>query len=1134
VRNEVNEDVPFLLAWFNDPQLWYDMGISLDINTPYVLLAQDSFWESFTRSALEDAHIRAHINSLIRNKRKGDVPALLAQAMEINPWNLFVRESLYELDMQLVANPGERHWAQMFEHDEHYCSKVQKHVRGWLLRKHWDEVLRRISLRKELYQERKQKALQKFAMFWRSHQRTVWMGWREFVEETKQTKFQSCASIQALYRGRLWRYWYMCYRQRIAQANYMYLIACNRVRDQKRVRTFQKWYGEYFKLKQKRSADLICDVLYMNGYSRVLRAGMDFLISVLRVKRRYLYKRIMLHWREKWARTRIQRARTTIRFFVRRCYGRKAEAEKEIQLAQVMEVMNQKAQVSFRKSDLPLIRTMWARWFSLFMKIAHAERLDRLAQQLAVQFYLKRGREIRRGLRARVEAQKAFVKRTWFLKMIGIFMPWRLNAGARKIQRAARVRRAAKVYKRLLRINYGVGDMIHEKKCSIMRRIIWRWKKYNYLVYRERYRAARWIVRLFRMIMLRGLIRRKCAAKISLGYFAYTLHRAFTGLSLRRLKARTVYASRYVAISRMIDALRKGVLRGGFYTWARLLSAQTAAHRLVYVQSTRRIEKKYWVGAANRVTMRVTPAPSLDFPVDDPHGVEWENQEEHPDITSVNGSISSRLQGLIQSSNAYEARYKTFEVYTPANPVVLVDNEQRRQLRAFQAWTALYRLRQRYLRATARTLATHIAALAQQWSLRRLSAAFRIQNLYRSFHARQYANAVRAAARREAERLVRVQHSAERKVLLRAWATLEKARRYYRRTIVRMQCFIRKFLARKNFHIFYERYSHLQGSGIRVRQMHQQSLLQRYMHLFQLQYCYALARAVTAVNSDARKRFAALGQDEPVKAAKKVKITSRDAAFARLQVKQVKHSKSVDTLAVAPRGMDADRPDQVVTSFQSEECRQHLLRLRETGVFIFDSSGTASADGITDNRASTAVRKVAGKRVTPSTDSEEPRAHPQLSDEELVFCLENADTVYCHQTRKAALRSVVTHFSGKKLVLRQGELTSITVSAILYKFLRAHDSQASNSPALPLSLQLSSVSMGLTARMLLIRSLADQAPVSTRPAISAAEVSPQQDASRISDIAVDSDTLGILGINVLLASLQVSSCSCELYITSFF
>jgi sRNA-binding protein len=81
----------------------------------------------------------------------------------------------------------------------------------------------------------------------------------------------------------------------------------------------------------------------------------------------------------------------------------------------------------------------------------------------------------------------------------------------------------------------------------------------------------------------------------------------------------------------------------------------------------------------------------------------------YADILELNQSVTDKLAQLMPHCAPREARFKRFEKYIPPNAVTLLDNEKRFQAKAFRAWIALYRLRQRYLRGVAHELAVHIA-----------------------------------------------------------------------------------------------------------------------------------------------------------------------------------------------------------------------------------------------------------------------------------------------------------------------------------------------------------------------------------------------------------------------------------------
>ena len=56
--SKINENFNFLLNWFNDYNLWLSMGVYLDDDTPFILLAQHSYWEAFIRNPNDDIALK--------------------------------------------------------------------------------------------------------------------------------------------------------------------------------------------------------------------------------------------------------------------------------------------------------------------------------------------------------------------------------------------------------------------------------------------------------------------------------------------------------------------------------------------------------------------------------------------------------------------------------------------------------------------------------------------------------------------------------------------------------------------------------------------------------------------------------------------------------------------------------------------------------------------------------------------------------------------------------------------------------------------------------------------------------------------------------------------------------------------
>eukprot|EP01035_Chromulina_nebulosa_P007764 gene7764-10490_t len=74
-----NDSFSEKMAWYNDSALWMEMAQYLE-TTPFILLAEDSYWESFIRQPKSNKPIKMIVNSMERYNRKEKVPYLLAKA----------------------------------------------------------------------------------------------------------------------------------------------------------------------------------------------------------------------------------------------------------------------------------------------------------------------------------------------------------------------------------------------------------------------------------------------------------------------------------------------------------------------------------------------------------------------------------------------------------------------------------------------------------------------------------------------------------------------------------------------------------------------------------------------------------------------------------------------------------------------------------------------------------------------------------------------------------------------------------------------------------------------------------------------------------------------------------------------
>jgi len=103
----------YLLDWFNSNNLWYEMGNKLE-QTPFVLLAEDCYWESYLRAPLLNDAIKCQVDSMIRYKNDTKLRILLEKGYRICPWNTYIRS--YLLDLDVKENVQINLWKDVFEY----------------------------------------------------------------------------------------------------------------------------------------------------------------------------------------------------------------------------------------------------------------------------------------------------------------------------------------------------------------------------------------------------------------------------------------------------------------------------------------------------------------------------------------------------------------------------------------------------------------------------------------------------------------------------------------------------------------------------------------------------------------------------------------------------------------------------------------------------------------------------------------------------------------------------------------------------------------------------------------------------------------------------------------------------------
>jgi hypothetical protein len=131
-----------VLQWFLSPGPWMEMGEQLE-GGPFVLLAEDSYWEAFVRGPSSDEPLARIVRLLHLHGRGEQEPFVLARAYGSNPWSLLSRRGLASWELRLAAQALAGHkeaplpWNELFRSHDLSARKCQALVRGWEVRLGW-------------------------------------------------------------------------------------------------------------------------------------------------------------------------------------------------------------------------------------------------------------------------------------------------------------------------------------------------------------------------------------------------------------------------------------------------------------------------------------------------------------------------------------------------------------------------------------------------------------------------------------------------------------------------------------------------------------------------------------------------------------------------------------------------------------------------------------------------------------------------------------------------------------------------------------------------------------------------------------------------------------------------------------
>ena len=547
---------------------------------------------------------------------------------------------------------------------------------------------------------------------------------------------------------------------------------------------------------------------------------------------------------------------------------------------------------------------------------------------------------------------------------------------------------------------------------------------------------------------------------------------------------------------------------------------------------------------------------------------------------------STKLNTIIKEINPFQ-HINTNEFIGEISNTILFDNKIRFQLKIFKIWFVFYRIRQRILKETTIPLSYFIYQNTLNMIKIRSHAIYSIQKFIKNIKFNEKLKKELKYKQKLYEIYIYINNKKNYKIKIYIWNIINKYIIYKYKNIIKIQTFFRILIAKKKYISIVYNNKQLIKKELELKSRYHIRILKQCMYVFSLYYCIILKTIITkqyTTSNSSSSNSSSSGSSTNIFNILKIKernrfqnieissqpqnkkLSSRETALLRLQIptQSLKQSKTQELLL--NRGKKPSEIGKNIGFFETLMSRQHLIRLKETETFIYDciNNNTTTSSATTNTILYNTTKKPTVQ------DKGENELHPQLTEKELIFCIENATVLYCQCIKKTALRLIVTHFSGSKLVLRSGEVTVNSIHTFLPSFLRIQHSTSTSTTsssnnnynefsgskdqksegeerdsegvtAAVLALQLASLSLGMSARLALIHCLADHAdPPSPVHQASGpdSDSTPSREAtgasgpdkygmSRISELSIDMDTFGLLGAAVLLASLQVCILLCH-------
>jgi hypothetical protein len=841
--------------------------------------------------------------------------------------------------------------------------------------------------------------------------RKNYLQWKMNAKELKRLKQSSALKIQYNLRGHWVREFYKRELARVEATNFRYYIACQNSYNHTRLRLLLGWRKHFHFTRNTRCADCLIDTIRSNGFALVMAEAMEKITLVIKVRRKHSNMRVFAYWRELFVARRRRHAICTMRFAMRAMFERMRMKEREAYLAE----LEAKASEFEARMNIPLVANSFKHWYDCWMNF----RLNRCKLEIAkfIRKRLARRRDRKRIIRRRriMNAALMIASSKRYKRLYRFFVrKWRFSCCSITVQRAIRIFLSkCRVNRRTLLLqDVELNRLKLFRKWTKHR--FWRWTRFVYQTWRNRHRGANRLIRYFRLLRTRARMRRlmdrkKRVRKHVEMWCLFFLRRAFV-----RLRASTIMRQTYVAIMRLLDGFTKYTFRCAFNRWKQVAFEQHLLGNMLALADTYEIDCNQWIGSTKSVRIRRQLEPGSSGGYTSYNYDESQEQiadpEELHSLYTPGGKIV-----LIQERFPWETMVPSKKVlYSLCTPQLGIRSATIQMHKLFHAWMSAYRSRRKMKMKMGEIVASRAFSHTLSCIMYRRVFAIRLQCFWRQQLARRLRAFWIAKERRCGEALDCLQHNSRQWYFLRI-KRICAARHRAREVLQRSS---RVMVAKRKLHHRRARANYL----ARVSAVISTSAFQRFksramMRFLVHKYCVDVlfdSRTVPGTAPTFSKKPAP-PVPKPVyvnpKRRKKKEIVDATPPAAPPTLEFAKPVKVNSKLTKKISHATSNSNSVVTLEYQSAAFNSHLFRLRQTGILIMDLRGDDST---------------------------------KLTKEESIYAVSNAATLFCPVVDVRLMEVIIRYFIGSKIVLCGG-LTVEQNAKIFSEMLHQYLLQRSNS-----------------------------------------------------------------------------------------